>query len=203
MRSLRVPCFAMGVTQFDRHEFRDAERYFLQAVARDPTRSEYHGNLGCAVRAQGRFGEALKCFETAVELDPTSALACFNLGNLQAFLRLLDAARHSLTKACRLDPGNARFHFERALLLLRQGEFEEGWREYEWRPGAHRLRGDIENSDGTVHAPWRLQDLGGKRIVVHAEQGFGDTIQFFRYVEILVRCGAAVTLECQSVSRAY
>jgi tetratricopeptide (TPR) repeat protein len=187
---------ALGVIHFDRGEFTDAEQYFRQAVQRNPLRSDHQGNLGCALRAQCRFDEALACFASAVALSPQSALAWFNLGNLQAFLKQLDTARASLTTACHLEPQNAVFHVERAQLLLRRGEFEEGWQEYEWRPSAQRLRTEIQTLKGADCPQWRGEPLKGKKLLIRAEQGFGDTIQFFRYVECATQSEATVTFEC-------
>jgi hypothetical protein len=93
-------------------------------------------------------------------------------------------------RALGLRPDYAEARYAEAWSLLLRGEFEEGWRAYESRPSAGPGWARFAN-------PWKGEALGGRRILLHAEQGFGDTIQFARFASVVAKLGGRVILECQ------
>jgi hypothetical protein len=119
----------------------------------------------------------------------------FNRGNALHAMTQRDAALYAYDRAIALDPAYADAHFARASLHLVHGDFARGWPEYEWR------RQDLsEDQHGRVFGQPQWQgdaSLDGQTILIHAEQGFGDTLQFSRYAELLRERGANVVLEVQ------
>jgi hypothetical protein len=102
-----------------------------------------------------------------------------------------DAARQCFERALALDPENPAAHTNRAMLLLANGEFREGWTEYEWRWHG----GQLKKRDFQQPA-WDGRALDGATILLYAEQGLGDTLQFVRYARLVKALGAAVLVEC-------
>lgn len=143
-------------------------------------------------RTLGRFTEALHACANAerqgvplARVKAERAIVQFELGDVPAALAELDVALS-------LAPNSAETHWIRALCLLGSGNFALGWREYEWR--FHHPRLGIPNPV-TGAEPWRGQgDIAGRTIRIHGEQGFGDMIQFCRYIPLLARRGARVEL---------
>ena len=152
-------------------------------------------NLGNALRDQGLIDRAISEYQQALRFAPGLAEAHYNLG-----VALHDKGHHkeaiaSCRRALQIDPGYAHAHYTLASLLLLTGEFEQGWTEYEWRWNWK----DFPSARREFAAPrWDGEELGGRTILLYAEQGLGDTIQFVRYVPMVVGRGGKVVLECQS-----
>jgi Tfp pilus assembly protein PilF len=169
----------------------EAEPCLLQALLLAPGYPEAHNNLGNALQAQGRHEEAKACYRKALELKPTYVGAHDHLGLvLHAQGRLAEAVE-CYSEAVRLDPGYAIAHLNRALAWLQMGDFERGWHEYEWRwKCPEHAVADL------VQPLWEGAPLRGRTILLRAEQGFGDAIQFIRYAPLVQSLGARVLLNC-------
>ena len=154
-------------------------------------------NMGNTLMALGSFAEAADCFRAALERAPGSLETRIALG--AALQREGDAAGAitCFRAALRQEPDCAEAHWNLALALLMCGEFPEGWREYQWR-----WRRDSFTSPrrGFSQPCWDGSPLAGRRVLVHAEQGLGDTIQFLRYLPMLAEAGGLVLAECQSAA---
>jgi tetratricopeptide (TPR) repeat protein len=164
------------------------------ALAQAPTNPLAHYNRGNSLRALGRDGDAAAAYERALSAAPSHVNAWLNRGLALAALNRHQEALQCYGKVLSLQPENADAHFNVALSLLTVGDYPRGFAEYEWRwkrtgMGVVRKfrqplwRGDVA--------------LAGKTILLHAEQGLGDTVQFVRYVPLLARAGARVLLEVQ------
>jgi hypothetical protein len=164
-------------------------------LARNPNHIEALGNRGNALLKLNRPAEAMTGYDAALGIRSDNAQLLTNRAHA---LRRLDRpadALPDLRKAVALDPGHAEAFFELGMTLLTLGEFGEGWAAYEqrWATAAfapHRR---------TFRSPlWTgAQPLQDRTLLLHAEQGFGDTIQFIRYVPHLARLGATVVVEVQ------
>jgi Flp pilus assembly protein TadD len=203
-----------------------ALRHIARAISLNPVPPFYHNNLGNVLHELDRFSEALLCYQEALRLDPEYAEAHNNLANTLTQLgRRQEALAHHLEavrlkpefgaaydslgatlraeglyqealacyeEALRLDPGDAEAHAGRATLWLLAGDYQRGWLEYEWRWKARGF------ADRAVEGPlWDGSPARGERILLHAEQGLGDTIQFIRYVPMVKESGATVVVQCQ------
>ena len=129
----------------------------------------------------------------AIELAPHNPEAHFNLGSVYQGQSKTDAAQAEYDLVLQLKPGHAEAHFNRALCYLAQGDFARGWPEYEWR-----LRCKKYAPRPFSQPLWRCQRMEGQTLLVHAEQGLGDTLQFVRFLPMaLERSAARVVLEVQ------
>jgi Tfp pilus assembly protein PilF len=169
----------------------EAERLFRQAVRLSGDFAEYHKNLGAACRRLGKTEEAIAEARRAIELMPDYAEAQMNLSSA-----LTDANRHTeataaMIRAIEIRPDYAEAHYNLAVQLLLHGDFERGWKEYEWRT---RMKSPLA-SRIFFQPLWDGGELRGKTILLWSEQGLGDVIQFVRYVPQLLERGANVVLE--------
>lgn len=174
-----------GILLYRRGRHGEAIEWVERAIALAPGVARYHGNIAELYRKQARLDDALRHGLRAVELGPDEPRSHYNLGLVQYDLMDIDAAIQSMRRALALDGGMASAHFELAEGLLLSGQFEEGWREYEWRyavPGAAPL----VTCDQPV---WDGSPMGNRTLMLIGDQGFGDTIQFSRYIgEAARRC---------------
>lgn len=152
-------------------------------------------NRGAALQELGKFEAALDSFDRAIAADPTLAEAHANRGCTLDCLGRPEEALSSCERAIALQPHYATAHLNRAMTLLRLGRFPEGWAEYEWR---WKNTESVLSRDRrrTSALPWSGREpLAGKTILLQAEQGYGDTLQFCRYARLVRERGAKVVLE--------
>jgi tetratricopeptide (TPR) repeat protein len=218
--------FEGAVRCLETGDLEGAERGFRLVLKQDPARPEAHSNLGVVLERRGRPAEAEACYREALRLEPAWLQACLNLGVLLVSGRRFEEAEdlyqtvlvhqpeapaawtnlgvlqvctareaeaeRSFRRALDLDPTYAKARFNLSYLLLRDGRFEEGWPALEARPWSLA-------TDGKVQAPrWRGEALAGRGLLIGTEGGFGDMLQFCRYVPRLKALGAGqVGLVCQ------
>lgn len=141
----------------------------------------------------GQAEAALACYDRAIAASPLPELYV-NKGTALRALKRDDEALASFATAARLKPDFAEAHWNASLVRLRHGDFARGWKDYEWR----WRKADWAGRQRHFSAPLWLgeQPIAGKTILLHAEQGFGDTIQFVRYAALAAGLGATVVLEC-------
>lgn len=223
--------FHRGVALMQLQRFDEAERAFFDALDRDPGLAEAHLNIGwmrqrqhqdaeaeaayrraCEIDslcvqaylnlgelllAQKRFAEAEQCHRHAWAIDPHSPSALSALGKLLACTYREKEAEACYRAALSLDPSYRKASFNLAYLLLRQGRLQEGWARLEARESCVRA---------TAMLPfprWQGEPLHGRSILIAAEAGYGDMIQFCRYAEALKKRGAGkVGVLCHAPLRA-
>lgn len=182
-----------GSALHDLGRYEEAVACYRLAIASEPSMGEIHNNLGNSLMALGRFSEATDSLLRASELLPTSPIPpAARATALQALGNIFEA-EYDCRKALAVDPDFASAHWNLALNLLLQGRYEEGWREYEWRWLKPDFTSPLRHSDVPL---WEGSPLNGRTILLHAEQGFGDAIQFVRYATLVAQCGGRVSVEC-------
>ncbi len=172
-----------------------AVQSYRRALALKPGYPEAHYNLGNSLKEEGRLQQATVAYRRAIALKPDYAEACNNLGLALQRQRKLGEATAAYQQALALRPDDAAAHYNYATALLLLGDLARGWREYEWRlnegPGFASLH-------STFAGPrWEGDELGGRTVLLHAEQGLGDTLQFIRYAPLVARRGGRVVVQCQ------
>jgi tetratricopeptide (TPR) repeat protein len=166
-----------------------------KALELNPEFAEALNNRGNALRDLNRPADALASFDKALALRSAFIEALNNRGNAFRDLKLHAEASASYGRALAIDPDHTETRWHRAGLWLVTGDFERGWEEYEWR---WKTQQSARRRPDFAQPLWLGEDsLAGRTILLHAEQGFGDTIQFARYVPHVAAKAARVILRVQ------
>ena len=171
----------------------EAATSYVRAIAAQPDLGQAHYNLGNALRALGRFEEAITSYDAAIALEADAAHAFNNRGLALQELQRSAQAIASYDAAIAIQANYADAYWNKAIELLLCGDFAQGWKLYEWR----WQRDAFTSRKRDFAQPLWLGDapLVGKTVLLHAEQGLGDSIQFCRYARDVQALGADVLLE--------
>jgi tetratricopeptide (TPR) repeat protein len=169
----------------------EAEDCYKKTLQITPGRADTYYNLGIVLKEKGDIDGAITNYERAIRIDPGYLNAYNNLGIAYQDNGQLPRAMECYKKALQIDPDDPVTHWNLSHALLLTGNFEEGWKEYEWRLRVKELPNTI-----LEHPLWDGADISGKTILLYAEQGFGDTIQFVRYARPVAKSGARIILAC-------
>ncbi len=215
----------LGGVLVDLRRFDEALAPLKQSLALQGESAEVYYNLGNALRGTRQVGQAAACYHEALRLQPDFVMARSNLatllwdeGHLAPAAQMLEAlveehpdlndarnnlgsvyqyqgraaeAAASFEEVLRRDPEYRQVRYNLGMVYLTQGRFAEGWEQYQWRYGAK-----VQPREFTQPA-WDGSSIAGQRILLHAEQGLGDTIQFVRYAPLVEKTGATVIIESQ------
>jgi len=175
----------------------DALQGYTAAIERKADYAYAYCNRGFVQHRLGLMEEALSSYDKAIAIDPTDALVHYNRALLLQDCSRWEEALTSYDGAVAANPDFADAQYNRGLALLYNGEYERGWRAFEWRwKNAARL--SIGAVRGFEEPLWLGEEpLAGKRLLLHSEGGFGDTLQFCRYATSCAEQGATVFLEAQ------
>ena len=182
-----------GAALHDSGQYDAALILYDEAVGRWPTLALLWNNRGNTLLEMGFFEQAAKSYQQALQLAPTLHDSMVALATCLQAQGKIHEALVACARVLKAAPDHAEAHWNYSLLLLLQGNYAAGFREYEWRWKKRRFTSPMR----TFTEPrWQGGPLSGKTILVYAEQGLGDTIQFCRYLPLLVERGAQVLFEC-------
>lgn len=185
----------LGVLDLQEGRPGEAETRIRATLAKRDDIPDFFNNLGLCLRAQGRLEEAVAEYRKALDRHPAYAPAWSNIGLDMHKLGHLDEALDAFNRALALDPNLPQARFSRALVLLTQGDYARGWAEYESRMRCPEYAASYRlPAMAGAPRPWQGEALAGKSLLLIAEQGIGDTLQFIRYARPLADQGARVDL---------
>jgi FKBP-type peptidyl-prolyl cis-trans isomerase 2 len=182
-----------GVAYQTKGMVQEAIVFYQQVLELNPNHEKACLNLGISLKEMGQYDEAEKYFERALQIKPDYDIAYYNLGNISYFNGRFEEARKFYEKTVSINPEYADAHWNIALIDLLFGNYADGWKEYEWR---WRIEGLDLKREMSIPL-WDGADIRGKRLIIVAEQGFGDTIQFVRYIPMVRERGVQVFFQCQ------
>jgi tetratricopeptide (TPR) repeat protein len=171
-----------------------------RAIAIRPDYAQAYSDRGVILHELRRFAEALDSCDRALKIRPDDPDTYSNRGVVLQDLGEPAAALASFDRAIACSSNHAAAHFNKSLTCLLEGDLEQGWREHEWR---WKTASGARDAARFAAKPWLGgESIAGKTILLHAERGLGDTLQFCRYAGLLAERGATVVLEVQEPLRA-
>jgi tetratricopeptide (TPR) repeat protein len=184
---------AKGVTLFDLKFYEESLKYFNQANLINPYYAETWFNRANSLRCLQRYSEALDGYNKAISLNDKYVDAWLNKGAILKELRNHNEALVCFKKCIELNSDCAEAYFNISLIKLLEGNYDDGWNLYEYR----WLRKGVKKRFTNINELKTLKNIAGKKILVWHEQGLGDTIQFSRFINELIKLNADVTFEVQ------
>lgn len=185
----------LGLALYNQGRLEEALACFEEVVSRDPAYQKARVNLANTLRIVGRHARAQHELEAILAEQPDSADALNNLGVVLQDLGQTQRALQTLTRAEELAPEVPQVRWNLALSQLVSGDFKKGWDNFEARwTGCDTLRGGYLLP---MERAWQGESLQGSRLLLWAEQGFGDTVQFIRFAQDVAARGAHVSVLAQ------
>lgn len=177
----------------DQGQYDQAVENAKKALEIDRDYVEAYNNLGTALNGIGDYCQAMENYKKAISLNPDFAEAYYNLANCLRNQNQCDHAIEFYKKAIQLNPDYPHAHWNLSHAYLLTGQFSQGWKEYRWR--RNRQLGIISYPHHYEQPLWDGSSFVGKRLLIHYEQGFGDNIQFVRYLPMVKQRGGSVIFE--------
>jgi tetratricopeptide (TPR) repeat protein len=169
---------------------------YERVLALRPNNIDVLNNRGGALAELGRLDQAFASYDRASAIDPSVPEVLINKGHVCADQHRFDEALSCYAAAAAHPILRPEAEFGASLVRLRLGQFAQGWRDYEWR--WQQASWAQQRRDFTAPLWLGQEPLCGKTILLHAEQGFGDTLQFMRYAKLIAGLGATALLEVQA-----
>ena len=183
----------LGVALRAKGKLEAAVACYRRSLVLRPASAAVHSNMGNALRELGRLQNSVAAHQQAIKLAPNNPEAYYNLGLALRDLGQVDQALACFGRTLALKPDHVDCHWDRSLTLLTKGQYTEGFEEYEWRWKLER-----SPPRGYTQPVWDGAAMKGKTLLIHQEQGFGDMLQFARYLPMVKkRSGATVMVEAQ------
>ncbi|CAN2041792.1 protein O-GlcNAc transferase [Candidatus Magnetomoraceae bacterium gMMP-15] len=185
--------YHMGIALQELDRLDEAIDAYKQAVSIKPDNFKVYYNMGIAMQKQGRFDEAASCYKMVVSIKPDFAQAFYNMGVALSNNASFDKAIECYEQAVSIKPDFVDAQYNLGTALLRVGDLKKGFEKYEWR-----LKKEGAEKRNFLKPIWDGSEFKGKILLVYTEQGFGDAIQFIRYINKLKKLGGTLLIECHS-----
>lgn len=185
----------LGIVLKDCNRIDEAIENFEQAIKLNPNAAEVYYNLANVLKDSGKNKEAIENYKQAIGINSDYAEAYCNLGLAYKETGRYDDAIENYELAIRLKPDFVQAHWNRSLVLLVKGDFAQGFEEYQWRRNTELKVTAYPNRDKMPS--WDGSSFVGKRLFIHYEQGFGDNLQFVRYLPMVKERGGTVIYEAK------
>ncbi len=189
-----ISIIGLGFIHFLQNDLNGAEALYKLALSNNPKDPDALSNLSTVQRVRGDLNGAILNCQKALALNPISPDVLNNLGNALTDARRLEEAIDAYRAYLRIEPNDADVHKNLSLALLTLGRFPEGWLEYEWR---WKSRQHMHRPRDFAQPKWNGEAGNHRTILITAEQGFGDTLQFCRYAPLLKERGFHVIMAVQ------
>jgi len=188
----------IAITLHNLQNFSEAIAYYQRASELDPNNANFYYNLGTAMLSAGRdLQEVIRQYQKATAIKPHQA-AYKNMGKALRELGRIEEAIASYRQALTMEPEDAATHYGFSFALMLSGDLQNGFAEYEWRWHMPEFTTRYKKYFSRSRYLWDGSDLQGRTILVFAEQGFGDAIQFIRYIPHVKAKGPRVIVECRT-----
>ncbi|CQR74809.1 TPR repeat-containing protein YrrB [Sporomusa ovata DSM 2662] len=182
--------FNLGTTLLELRSLSEAAAALQQAITLQPDLAAAYNNLGNVLLKLQRLSEAVAMLQQAIALKPDYSDAYINMGNVLQAQGKIEYAIDAYNRAIALNPSNLEVYYNRATAILLNGNLSHGFAEYEWRMKIPRFHHFYEWFDAKPR--WSGENFAGKRLLVYDEQGFGDSLQFCRYLPLVKARGGSV-----------
>jgi Tfp pilus assembly protein PilF len=186
----------LALVFLDTQRLAEAELCLQEALKFDADLPELYNSLALVYEEEHEVEKAQLAYGRAIEIHPKYTAALYNLGILLKSIKQSERAEYWLKQAIKSQPDYGPAEFALATLYLREGRYADGWKLYD----ASRLL-KVKNRAGSIPI-WQGEALAGGKLLLFYDQGFGDTIQFVRYVDMAAALGAKIVLWVQAPLRA-
>lgn len=180
----------LGIILKKINHLEEAAKYTYHATKLNPHYAEAYNSLGTILTDTSHYEVAESCFYRAIQIKPDYSEPYHNLGVLFTQTNCLDQAEIYFSQASKLNPNFAETEFSLAALYLLQGRYKEGWEKYD----KSRM---VKHTQPPVPR-WNGENLTGKKILLYCEQGFGDTLHFVRYAQLVTKLAEQTVLWVQA-----
>jgi hypothetical protein len=192
-----IPKMQQAQTLHRKGRLDDARMLCEEILREGPGRIQALSLLALIAAQQGDFERAIISYDRVIAIEPGFADGYSNRGASFAALNRFNEALANFDRAIAIDSNHIEAHVGRAIVLLMQGDFARGWREFEWRWRTPQGRA-MQSHKGIAQPLWLgAEDIAGKTILLHSEKGLGDTLQFCRFAKCVRDLGATVLLQVQ------
>ena len=186
----------LGASRQDQKKFVEAVAHYRQALELQPDSAETLANVGSGLQMLAKTDEAIEYHHRAIAIDPNHFRAHYSLAAAYHFQGREEEALASYAETIRLSPQYAEAYYNRSFVRLGQGQLAEGWQDYEWRLRCKDFK------KRNLNAPqWDGSPLANRTLLIHCEQGMGDTLQFIRYVRLVEKMAGTKEMENSEKTR--
>jgi len=184
--------YNLGEILLNQKQYSLAIQCFQKVITITPDFEDAYLNLGESHSRLEQYHEAIRYFKQLISMNPNHTDALYNLGVAYNNLRQYNEALSIYDTALLIDPGHIKSHYNKSFILLTKGDYANGFAEYEWRLKKH------STYKAKSKKPfWKGEQMPSKTLLVYAEQGFGDCMQFIRFLPYIQKKVKNIILECQ------